>query len=247
MKVDIVAEVGNTRIKWGKCGPEGVGEYVSLPVDEAAWEKQIKEWNLGESIYWAVAGVQPGSRDQLVKWLRQRKDPVQVLDNYLKLPLQVQVRTPEHVGIDRLLNAVAAKWEGGRVDCTIMVDAGSAVTVDWLDEKGVFRGGAIFPGCRLMALALHTYTALLPRVELLEPNPPLPGTDTTSAMRAGIYWAVAGGIKALIRQFKGSYRHTKVFLTGGDAALLLPVMESDIRYWPQMTLEGVRLSAEIQP
>ena len=69
-------------------------------------------------------------------------------------------------------------------------------------------------------------------------------------MEAGIYWAVAGGIKALIRHLKGraqDARHSVVFLTGGDAGRLLPVMDSDVIFWPEMTLEGIRLAAEALP
>jgi len=75
----------------------------------------------------------------------------------------------------------------------------------------------------------------------------LPGTTTKAAMKAGIFWAVAGGIKAVLRRLcvdEETLRHHVVFLTGGDAPLLEPVMDSGFITWPQMTLEGIRLSAE---
>jgi pantothenate kinase type III len=69
-------------------------------------------------------------------------------------------------------------------------------------------------------------------------------------MKAGVFWAVAGGIKALVRLLsagKGASRHRKVLLTGGDAELLAAVMDPDVTVWPYMTLEGIRLSAEALP
>src|SRR5207244_9869901 len=136
--------------------------------------------------------------DRLADWLRQRGEQVQVLSSAQQVPLPVRVERPESVGIDRLLNAVAASRRLQRGGAAVIVDAGSAVTDDWLDESGAFAGGAIFPGLRLMAAALHDYTALLPQVEVREPNPPLPGASTRAAMEAGIFWAVAGGIRALV-------------------------------------------------
>ena len=108
---------------------------------------------------------------------------------------------------------------------------------------------ANFPGFRLMAEVLHDHTALLPLVHIEEPNPPVPGTDTPAAICAGVYWAVTGGVKALIRQLTGQAgsRRGKVFITGGDAHLLLAVLEPDIEYCPTLTLEGVRIAAEALP
>jgi pantothenate kinase type III len=95
-----------------------------------------------------------------------------------------------------------------------------------------------------MAKALHDYTALLPLIESPPSQLILPGPDTPSAMRAGIYWAVAGGIRSLIQAYGGhSPVAAEIYLTGGDAPALAPVFPEAI-CWPDMTLEGVRLTAE---
>jgi type III pantothenate kinase len=261
MKPDMVADVGNSRIKWGRCKDGSVADIIVLPPDDpAAWQHQVESWGQGRPLSWAVSGVHPRRRDHLADWLRQRGDTVLVVDDWRQLPLQVPLDHPERVGIDRLLDAVAARSRVQRHVPVILIDAGSAVTVDLLDTTGAFRGGAIFPGLRLMAHALHDHTALLPLVEVKKANPFLPGTSTEGAMRAGIFWAVAGGIKALARQLAGQGRYPKdsylagspprsavVFLTGGDAEILAPVMDVDVQVWPAMTLEGIRLAAEALP
>jgi type III pantothenate kinase len=125
------------------------------------------------------------------------------------------------------------------------------VTVDWLDETGHFAGGAIFPGFRLMAQALHDHTALLPLIEVPGHVPALPGTSTTTALEAGVFWAVVGGIRALIDELAvRSAIPPQVFLTGGDAALVGPSLQhmaGPVTVWPHMTLEGIRLAAEALP
>jgi pantothenate kinase type III len=98
-----------------------------------------------------------------------------------------------------------------------------------------------------MAQALHDHTALLPVVTIDSANPILPGRSTVAAIEAGVFWAVAGGIKALVRQLlarAGEPRDREVFLAGGGAALLAPMMDTDVILWPEMTLEGLRLTAE---
>jgi len=258
VKVDIVADVGNSRIKWGLCVEQGLRASASLPLgDPAAWEKQINDWHLTGSLIWAIGSVHPGNLEVLTDWLQSRGDKVGMLARHDLLPLEIRVDSPERVGVDRLLNAVAvnsrrrrgAKRLRGKP--AIVIDAGTAVTVDLLGHDGAFEGGAIFPGRRLMAAALHDYTALLPLVAGAEARPPSVGKNTTAAIEAGILYAVAGGINQLILcQLNVHYQQQvplvkpAVFLTGGDAPFLQWAIDHRAVLWPEMTLEGLRLSAE---
>jgi type III pantothenate kinase len=253
MKPDVVADIGNSRIKWGVCVGDRVENVVSVEsAREDVWDKQAEALGLPAKANWALAGVQPNSLLRLSEWVLRRGGGLRVLSSHQDLPVQIRLPQPERVGIDRLLNVVAAKDRVKRPLSILIVDAGSAVTVDWVDVTGAFLGGVIFPGCRLMAKALHDYTAALPEVAIDRVNPPLPGNSTAGAIQAGVYWAVAGGIKAALRHMAARShsmsRHVNndpaVFLTGGDAELLAPVMDSRVIVWPEMTLEGIRISAE---
>jgi type III pantothenate kinase len=250
MSPDVVVDVGNTRIKWGRCAGGEVAEVASLPPDAPdAWGQQRERWGLGAGSAWAVAGVQPDRRDALVRWLEERAARVWVASSYRQLPLEVRLGHPDRAGIDRLLSAVAAvhTWSRKRLPA-VVVDAGSAVTVDWVDDAGAFRGGAIFPGLRLMARALHDHTALLPLIEVTTPRPYVPGLSTPQAMEAGIYYAAAGGVNALVELYRAaSPAEAHVYLTGGDARLLSYAVTDRAELWPEMTLQGLRLSAEAQP
>jgi type III pantothenate kinase len=241
----IVVDVGNTRIKWGRCEHGRVAEVAALPGDDPeAWRRQLDRWAVAPASHWVVSGVQPRRRDTLVEWLRGEGAEVRVLDSYTQLPLDVRVTDPAKVGIDRLLNAVAANAWRPDGAAAVIVDAGSAVTVDLVDADGAFRGGAIFPGLRLMSKALHDYTALLPLVDITEPAEP-PGASTTTAIRAGIFHAVLGGIERLLAIYR--YNHAPppaIYLTGGDAPLLLEDHFHLGELWPEMTLEGIRQSED---
>ena len=240
MSGPIVVDVGNTRVKWGLCSSAQVWSIAPLPPDDPnAWHKQWHEWKLQRSQEWIVSGVHPRRRDTLVAWLKERCDTVHVLTQPAQLPIQVEIEHPEKVGIDRLLNAVAANRRRQENVAAILVDAGTAVTVDYVDASGVFRGGAIFPGFRLMAQALHDHTALLPIVELDAAVVP-PGTSTVQAIQAGVYHAVLGGIERLIFEYQHRYPTAfEIFLTGGDAKSLSAKLHHPAHLWPEMTLEGI--------
>jgi type III pantothenate kinase len=251
MKPSLVVDVGNSRIKWGRCadGSASIAPIASLPPDDPeSWQRQFAEWGLSRSETWVVSGVHPARRDRLIEWLRERSGAVHMIDDPAQLLLEVALASPRAVGIDRLLAAVAGNCRRRPGVPAVIIDAGSAVTVDWLDGNGTFRGGAIFPGFRLMAQSLHDYTALLPQVEISRADPPLPGTSTPAAMEAGIFWSVAGGINAIVAQLAGlSDAKPDLWITGGDGALLRPAVDGQPHLWPEMTLEGLRLTAEALP
>lgn len=246
MKPDLVVDVGNTRIKWGLCFQEVVEQVSSLPPDDPlAWNKQAELWELESGLLWVVANVHPERRNTLLNWVRQRGDRVWLLDSWGLLPLQVALAHPEKVGMDRLLNAVTANQLRRPNSPAIIVDAGSAVTVDLVDAEGVFRGGAISPGFRLMAQALHHYTALLPLITINQIPDPL-GTNTPEAMQSGIFWSIVGGIRTLVEHYQKKWPGAELFLTGGDAVLVSSALkklglEGIVR--PTLTLEGILQTA----
>jgi len=248
MKPSVVVDVGNTRIKWGRCSENGVSAMASLPGDDpSAWQRQLEHWQLPLGLLWAVSGVHPSRREMLVGWLRDRGGTVQVLDSWTQLKLKLAVERPEQVGLDRLFNVIAAASRITAGTAALVIDAGTAITVNWLDESGSFRGGAILPGMSLMSRALHENTAQLPHVNLPTAPPTFPGTSTTAAIEAGIFWSAVGGVQALRQQFDKSLSPAhprEIFLTGGDAWLLAPLFPGSRPPWPEMTLEGVRLAAE---
>jgi type III pantothenate kinase len=265
MNVDVAVDVGNSRIKWGLRGKASgrIDQSVSLAEDPQAWHDQRRRW-LDERLLpaepppvWLMASVRPPRSERLRHWLEEQGDRVEELRWARQLPLAVGLEKPDHVGIDRLLNAVAATRVLPAGQPAILVGAGSAVTVDFLDETHTFRGGAIFPGLRLMTEALHQYTAFLPLVEIPLPVPELPGTATIPAMQAGVFWALIGGIGFCTSRLRRlTATEPRLFFTGGDATFLTkalaahadaPGLRPPPTVWPEQTLEGILYAAEALP
>ncbi len=236
----VVVDVGNTRMKWGRSAAGRIVDVAAVPPDAPdRWQHQLDRWPGAADRTWVIGGVQPQRRDALAAWLRSKGIAVHIVQSFRELPLAVGVDHPERVGIDRLFNAVAANRRRPGRHPAAVIDAGSAVTVDLLDCDGVFRGGAIFPGLRLMAQALHDHTALLPIVTV-DRAEPLPATSTEPAIRAGVLQAVLGGAERIVAAYRGRFSEPlTVYLTGGDGPLLSAVLPGVAQLWPEMTLEGI--------
>lgn len=251
MNPTVVVDVGNTRIKWGRCAADRVVEMASLQNDdEAAWRQQLVDWKIAPAMRWVLSGVQPLQRDKLRDWLVFQGQKVIVIDSLRQIPVCVDVEYPDKVGLDRLFNAAAFNAVRPADSAGVIVDAGTAVTVDYVDATGIFRGGAILPGRSLMANALHDYTALLPLLNTFDrvPGPtarilvPAPATNTLAAMSMGITEAVLGGIERLVKGYSvEAMGPCQVILTGGDS-VLADYLTMPMRLWPEMTLEGIRRS-----
>jgi type III pantothenate kinase len=159
-----------------------------------------------------------------------------------KLGLALKVRTPNQVGADRVLNAVALKTLYGAP--AVAVDFGTATTFDCLDASGAYAGGAILPGPHLAARALSLFTAKLPLVPVKRPARVI-GRDTVECLQAGLYYGYLGMIREVLARTKKELGgRPKVVATGGLAGLFIKELPGVVRA-PDLTLTGLRLAHQI--
>lgn len=164
------------------------------------------------------------------------------IDEDLPIPIGRQLDPESIVGEDRLLNAAAA-YDALKQACVI-VDAGTALTVDFVDGTGTFHGGAIATGASLMLTALQQSAYQLPEVELKRPDETI-GHNTVQAMRTAVYHGIRGMVRELVEkyaEFAGLY--PMVVATGGDAELLFEDYNLMDRIVPDLTLQGIALTLQ---
>ena len=124
----------------------------------------------------------------------------------------------------------------------VVADFGTAVTIDLVDEAGVFVGGTISPGFEMALGAMHAHTAKLPAVSMQRPAS-VYGVNTSEAMRAGVYWAAVGLLETLCRKYAeqlGRWPH--VILTGGNAAMFKDDCEFVDSYVPDLAVRGIMIA-----
>jgi type III pantothenate kinase len=242
----LVVDVGNTNIALG-CFLAGALETVSrVPANQPdGWPAAIgKAWSrLDARQNPAVAGasVNPAVADALEEAvLKTTNRTVQWVGEELDLPIRVTTERPDQTGVDRVLAIAAAHEQMGKA--CVVVDAGSAITIDCCSDRGDFLGGAIAPGAAMMLDALHERTAQLPRVEMARPAEGF-GRSTEEAIRQGVYHGIRGMVKELVENYATALgAWPEIIATGGDAKMLFEGWELIHAISPDLVLYGIALA-----
>lgn len=249
-----VVDLGNSRLKLGRIDDSNaLVDLVSLPVDRPdTWRDAIRATIAGsEAGTWAISTVNPPLEshiDQIIHeykyssilWYRSAADagpPNRLIE-------------PARAGADRALAVVAARSILGDARPIVVVLCGTAITIERIDRDGIWAGGAIAPGMRLVSCALNLGTAKLPFVEPAidldrDPPPPALGLRTQDAIAAGVYWGTIGSINYMIDiQCEFEVDRPIVVASGGDAAFFAGRSRGRIdRVIPNLTLIGLAKSA----
>ena len=202
-------------------------------------------------IAWYIGSVNRPATSRLIDWVREHRPADRIVmlaaDD---LPLTVKLQRPDMVGVDRLLDAIAANRLRSAGCPAVVVDVGSAITVDLVSADGVFLGGAILPGIAMSARALHEFTDLLPLIDMadLAAPPPAVGQETIAAMRAGLFWGAVGSVRQLVEEMTrgeaSDQPPPQVYLTGGAAPAVADLLGPAAVYVPHLTLAGIALAAD---
>ena len=258
--VVIVVDAGNTRVKFawmelvrGESAPQTLG-FVAVPVGQPLPTETLLDWiRQSPPRQVIVDGSNPPEVERVLReWPSEGAQPLRLGSRHL-LPLVIGVEFPDKVGIDRLLNAIAANARRQPGQIAIVIDSGTATTVDLVDGTGTFRGGAILPGFEMGAKALNEYTALLPLIQhhrLHERVPPPVGRNTTEALESGLYWGHVGAVKQLIESIQTAFPTAigapapLVMLSGGAGPVLRPHL-GDVQWEPALCLQGLALAATV--
>jgi type III pantothenate kinase len=246
----VAVDIGNHQIKLGLISAAQSGR---LPEPQQVFKlatatdqlDELAAWLPPPPVRWCVATVHREAERRLADWVRQQRAADQyLLVRHDVLPLAIRVEHPERVGTDRLLAALAANALRAADRAAIVIDAGTAITVDLVASDGGFEGGIILPGFGMMARALARDTDLLPLVEgsWLDGAPVVVGKSTVGAIRSGLYWGSVGAVGELVRRISSQLDQTpQLFLAGGDAARMQPYLPATAEVVPELVLSGLAL------
>lgn len=158
----------------------------------------------------------------------------------IPLPMTCWIDEPDKVGVDRVVSAAAAY--AVVEDAIVVVDFGTAVTIDLVDENGIFRGGVICPGFEISAKALKDNTAQLPEVKISKPAGPY-GKNTADAINCGIYYSAIGALQEIIRRYAEEIgKWPQTVITGAAAKVIADDSEFIDNYVPNLVLKGIVLA-----
>ena len=165
-----------------------------------------------------------------------------IIDGKCDCGIQVVTANPAEVGGDRIANAAGALYEYGAP--TIVVDAGTAMTFDYVSPEGQYVGGVIAPGILAGARDLWEKGRMLPAVEIKRPHRVI-GDTTITCMQSGIFFGALGGVEGIVKRMWAELgAECRVVLTGGQAALLKDDLAFDAVYDPHLTLKGITYAVD---
>jgi len=192
----------------------GVVVVSSVKPDWTKLIRQIVEDDLGEKIY--------------------------VIGKEIPLPISLWVDEPGKVGTDRVVSAAAAFDVVG--DAVVIADFGTAVTIDLVDQNGVFLGGVICPGFEISAKALNDNTAQLPNIKVTKPKTPY-GKNTADAINCGLYYSIVGALQEIIRRYAENIgKWPQTIITGTGAKTIHTDCDFIDNYVPNLVIKGVFLA-----
>jgi len=254
----VVADVGNTRIKLAAVTTGLVGRLPAVAHRQDLLSREFRSLHLrqwldraatGPTIMLvasvndaAATGLEAAIAELAVtghRPIRQRRVTRE------HLPIDVAVDEPGRVGIDRVAAAAAAATAKDPDRTAIVIDCGTATTVDLVSADGRFLGGAILPGPGLLARALAEGTSRLPAVANLDSGalPPMPGKNTQQAIAAGIGFGMRGAVARLVAEAAAAVGgEPQVFLTGGSRGIVRDAVVGATEI-PDLVLHGIALAA----
>lgn len=210
------------------------GTWQKIPVSKSSKEKKRD----GVII---VSSVKP-AWTRLIKQIAKSNlgEKILMIDADIPYPIDLSIKEPGEIGSDRVLSAAAAY---AVVEAAVVIaDFGTAVTIDLVDDRGIFCGGVILPGFEISAKALKENTALLPKIKLEKPKLPF-GKSTAEAINAGLYYSAIGTLEEIVRRYAekiGSWPHTVI--TGSAAKLIKDDCEFVDSYVPNLVIKGIALA-----
>jgi type III pantothenate kinase len=232
--MNLIIDVGNTRVKVALFKGDSIFDTYQFAKSKIA--KKIKDivekHDVTNGIISSVASISEKEFkkiEQLVPLLR--------LNHESRVPFKNEYATPITLGVDRIALASASVFKFPNKN-VLVIDAGTCITYDFIDKKGVYYGGAIAPGIEMRYKSLYTFTDKLPLLDVTDPKQ-LTGNSTEESIHSGIVNGILSEIEGVIDRYKEKNKELTVVLTGGDTNFLAKRLKNSIFANPNFLLEGL--------
>ena len=233
--MNLIIDAGNTAIKLAVFDNEAL--LFDETIDEGDFAIKVKDFfdryaDIGHAIVSTVGGLDQKSIAVLSVFCQ-----VHILGPSSKIPFKNSYATPQTLGVDRIALAAAAFYFNPKAN-TLVIDAGTCVTYDMINNYGEYLGGAISPGLTMRYKALHDQTSKLPMLVFEEPLD-LIGNTTQTSIHSGVVNGICSEIDGLINQYDSRFADLTVILTGGDAHFLSKRLKNTIFAHSKFLLVGL--------
>jgi len=237
--MNLIVDIGNTHTKLGWFSQGKLIKSLRLdkntPVDLTGWiEKKPVKMAIVSSVAASNKDFSSNAGLKLKRFI--------LLDYTTSLPVKIFYQSPETLGNDRIASVAGARFIFP--DCNVLIiDMGTAITIDFINAAGEYSGGNISPGMHTRFKSLNNYTSRLPLVDKDE-SFPQSGYNTHSAIAAGVQQGIIYEINGYIDEFYGKHPHCKFIITGGDAEFFVGKLKRTIFVMPELVMTGLNYILE---
>ena len=225
--MNLIIDIGNTRTKLAFF-KENELDNIQIFDSKSIDINKIEEDNSGMNIIISSVKNTP--------YIYRPSSPLIFFDNKTLLPIENLYKSAS-IGMDRLASAVGASVEFPNKNCLI-IDLGSAITIDFLSARGVFEGGNISLGMAFRFKALHNFTSKLPLVDS-KGVVSLTSKNTEDAIRSGVVNSILFELEAYIDAYQNKYSDIEIILTGGDSNFFAKQLKKRIFANENLVLKGL--------
>ena len=232
--MNLIIDAGNTRVKAAVFEVNTLIEVVFFDENKFLSEvkKILKKYKIEHGILSSVSFISEKKIEKLQSLVH-----LIVLSSSTKVPFINLYQTPKTLGVDRiaLVSGAVKRFPNKNI---LVIDAGTCITFDFVNDKLEYFGGAISLGVEMRYKALHTFTSKLPFLEKGYPSDFI-GKNTQESMNSGVVNGVIQEIDGVINQYKNKFSNLTVVLTGGDTNFLSKQLKSSIFAHQNFLLEGL--------
>jgi type III pantothenate kinase len=229
--MNMVIDSGNTSLKAAIFEKDQLKELFQ-GIDINGLDSMIENYSVKRAI---ISSVNRNAKDIAEKINLKNTF---ILDQNTKLPFKNLYKTPATLGTDRLA-AVAGAITKFPVRPCLAIDAGTCITLDFIDQDLNYRGGSISPGIELRFKAMHNFTARLPLVERNKGALSLIGANTEESMQSGVINGIVSEIDGMIKEYRRLFPELQVIICGGDAPFFETKLKESIFVVPELGLIGL--------
>ena len=221
--MNLIIDQGNTTTKIALFDDDKIREIKTFANSS---EEAVKQYIESLSFCEAICSSVSSQNNELLNILSERVPKFIRLNHSTPLPIQIEYETPQTLGVDRIAGAVGAREINSSAPL-LVIDAGTAITYDYVTSEGVYKGGNIAPGISIRFKSLNQYTKSLPLVESSEHYPSL-GCDTKTAILSGVMSGVVYECEGYIAKISKKEPNLNVIITGGDHKMLYNQLKNSI-------------------
>ena len=232
----LIIDIGNSLIKCAVFDDRTIIEYkVYKDFDQNNFEELFKAYPINSCILSSVRKPLP----EMESYLR-KKTKLLILDHETTLPFSNKYLTPETLGRDRIAVMAAASLQFPKKNI-LVIDSGTSITYDYLNDGNEYLGGGISPGIKMRFDALSRFTDNLPSIFFDGKTvPELIGNNTENSMLSGVAIGFAKEIDGIINEYKLRYNNLIVIVTGGDHKYFDKLLKNKTFAAPNFVIEGLK-------